>query len=144
MPTTVLAKDELRILNPIGMLGYGYSDNFFWDAINDGVDAIIYDSGSTDGGPGKLAKGGITVARDSYVHDLSQMVQACHSYHVPILIGSAGGAGTDRNVVLLVEIIEELSAKNGYRPKHLAGEKKWKMIDLILVRFEGRATAKVG
>jgi hypothetical protein len=38
-------KDELKILTPVGILGYGFSEQVFWGAIEDGVDAIILDSG---------------------------------------------------------------------------------------------------
>jgi hypothetical protein len=80
-------KDELRILTPIGMLGYGFSEDIFWSALDDGVDAVILDSGSTDSGPSKLALGSTTVSRKSYERDLSVLVAACHYYNVPLLIG---------------------------------------------------------
>ncbi|EED15790.1 conserved hypothetical protein [Talaromyces stipitatus ATCC 10500] len=116
-------KDELRILTPIGMLGYGFSEELFWSALEDGVDAVILDSGSTDSGPSKLALGTTTVSRKSYERDLSVLVAACHFYKVPLLIGScvdsqagsAGGDGANSHVDLLVEIIEACIAREGYR-----------------------------
>jgi hypothetical protein len=56
-------KTELRILTPIGMLGYGFNQDLFWAAIEEGVDAVILDSGSTDSGPAKLALENTTVTR---------------------------------------------------------------------------------
>ncbi|OKL55559.1 hypothetical protein UA08_09180 [Talaromyces atroroseus] len=108
-------KDELRILTPIGMLGYGFSEELFWSALDDGVDAVILDSGSTDSGPSKLALGTTTVSRKSYERDLSVLVAACHYYNVPLLIGSAGGDGASPHVDLLVDIIEACIAREGYR-----------------------------
>jgi len=108
-------KSELKILTPIGMVGYGFSKDLFWAAIEEGVDAVILDAGSTDSGPAKLALGNTTVTREGYERDLGLLVAACHSHRVPILIGSAGGDGADAHVDLFVEIIAEIIAKNSYR-----------------------------
>jgi hypothetical protein len=81
-------QDEIRILTPVGMLGYGFSLELFWSAVHNGVDAIVADSGSTDSGPSKLAMGALTVKRLAYEKDLGPMVAACHYYKVPILIGT--------------------------------------------------------
>jgi Acyclic terpene utilisation family protein AtuA len=108
-------KDELRILTPIGMVGYGFSKELFCAAIEEGVDAIIVDAGSTDSGPSKLALGNTTVTREGYERDLGILVAACHSHRVPILIGSAGGDGADAHVDLFVEIVTEIITKNSYR-----------------------------
>ncbi|KAK9242274.1 hypothetical protein V1506DRAFT_548088 [Lipomyces tetrasporus] len=108
-------RDDLRILTPIGMLGYGFSEALFWAAVEDGVDAVILDSGSTDSGPSKLALGTTTVSRQSYERDLSILVAACHSHKVPLLIGSAGGDGANSHVDLLFNIIEACIEREGYR-----------------------------
>ncbi|KAJ7326307.1 hypothetical protein DFH08DRAFT_885381 [Mycena albidolilacea] len=109
-------QDEIKILTPVGMLGYGFSLELFWSAVHNGVDAIVADSGSTDSGPSKLATGALTVKRLAYEKDLGPMVAACHYYKVPILIGSAGGDGANSRLPLFLEIISEIIAKNGYRP----------------------------
>ena len=88
--------EEIKILTPIGMLGYSFSENLFWSAIEDGVDAIILDSGSTDSGPAKLALGQTTVSRQAYERDLGILVSACHYYRVPVLIGMLLCFGHDR------------------------------------------------
>jgi len=89
--------EEIKILTPIGMLGYSFSENLFWSAIEDGVDAIILDSGSTDSGPAKLALGQTTVSRQAYERDLGILVSACHYYHVPVLIGMLPCSGHVKN-----------------------------------------------
>ena len=105
------------------MLGQGFSEKIFWDAINDehGVDAIIMDSGSTDSGPGRLATGSLSVPRSGFERDLAIMVRACHLHHIPILIGSAGGDGENKFVDLLIEIVENLITVNGYRTMKVIG-----------------------
>ncbi|KAK3353801.1 hypothetical protein B0T25DRAFT_623600 [Lasiosphaeria hispida] len=109
-------KDELRILTPIGMLGYSFSEDIFWSAVEEGVDAIILDSGSTDSGPSKLAFGETTASRHAYERDLRILVSACQYHHVPVLIGSAGGDGTNAHVALLVEIVSEITTSSNFRP----------------------------
>jgi hypothetical protein len=61
------------------MLGYGFSEQIFWDTIEERVDAVILDSGSADSGPSKLALGGTAISREGYERDLAILVQACHS-----------------------------------------------------------------
>ena len=110
-----VTRDELRILAPIGMLGYGFREDLFWSAVEGGVDAIIADSGSTDSGPSKLALGTTTQPREAYERDIGIFVAAAHSHSIPILIGSAGGDGANAHVDLFLEIITDIIAKNGYR-----------------------------
>lgn len=107
--------EEIKILTPVGMIGYGFNEDLFWKAVEDGVDAIIADCGSTDSGPQKLARGTTTVTRAAYVHDLNILVAACSIYHVPILLGSAGGDGSDDHVQFFLQIVTELIQQKGYR-----------------------------
>jgi hypothetical protein len=82
-------KSELRIFTPVGMLGYGFSETIFWSTLeNRKVDAIILDSGSTDGGPFTLAVGRRATENKPYERDLGLLVAASHAYRVPILIGT--------------------------------------------------------
>ncbi|KAJ5595469.1 uncharacterized protein N7459_001677 [Penicillium hispanicum] len=111
-----MAKDELRIFTPIGMLGYGFSEQIFWSTMAEGVDAVILDAGSTDSGPSKLALGKSTGTRQAYERDLGVLVAGCHVYRKPLLIGSAGGDGSTRGVDMFVDIIQEAIRREGYRP----------------------------
>lgn len=106
---------QIKIFTPIGMLGYGVREDHLWTALDAGIDAIIVDSGSTDSGPQKLALGQTTVPRESYERDIDLLLAACHGHRVPVLIGSAGGDGSNEHVDLFVEIIADLIAKKGYR-----------------------------
>jgi hypothetical protein len=108
-------KTELETLTPVGMLGYGFGEQIFWEAIEEGADAIILDSGSTDSGTSKLALGDTTVSQEVYERDLAILVQVCHSHRVPILISSAGGDGENAHVDMFVEIISKLISHHGYR-----------------------------
>ena len=81
--------EELKILAPTGMIGYSLNTHLLRKALDNGVDAMIADSGSTDSGPSKLALGKTTVTREAYENDLGILVQLCHEYKVPILIGTS-------------------------------------------------------
>jgi hypothetical protein len=96
------------------MLGYGYPEDEFWRCVDEGVDAIVVDSGSTDPGPYLLGLGKTLVTDESYVRDLRPMLQAAGERRIPVLITSAGGAGTHAQVEHLIEIIDQLAATAGY------------------------------
>jgi hypothetical protein len=115
MMLTSAAKGQLRILTPVGMLGYGYDTSLFWTAVEDGVDAIIVDSGSTDSGPGKLAQGTQPWPKDSYKRDLEHFLIAAQRYKIPILISSAGGSGTNAQVEVLASYVEEIVREHSLR-----------------------------
>src|SRR4051812_28603007 len=103
---------ETKILTPTGMLGYGYPEADF-HAVAAGVDAIVVDSGSTDPGPSMLGLGDTLVTEESYARDLRPMLRAVHEHAIPLLIGSAGGAGTNAQVDGMVELIDRLAAEEG-------------------------------
>ena len=109
-------RDELRILTPIGCIGYGFSEQITRDAIEHGIDAIIADCGSTDSGPAKLAMGCTTVTREAYVKDLEMLLACTQDRRIPILFGSAAGDGANAHVDLFLEIIQETIEAKGYRP----------------------------
>lgn len=106
-----------RIITPIGMLGYGFDEAEIKDALESSVQsgiptAIILDSGSTDSGPAKLALGTMTCPRASYERDLRKLIAIITKYRFPVLIGSAGGDGSDAHVKELLNIVEEVLASS--------------------------------
>ncbi|RAQ67360.1 CAIB/BAIF family enzyme [Aspergillus flavus] len=106
---------EFNILTPNAMLGYGYRAEHFWYGIEKFTPkAIIVDSGSTDGGPYKLGLNKMTCGRDSYIRDLTPILQACFHKKIQVLIGSVGGDGSDKHVQEMFEIVQEISAKQGF------------------------------
>ncbi|MGI8677465.1 MAG: acyclic terpene utilization AtuA family protein [Jatrophihabitans sp.] len=103
-----------RILTPTGMLGYGYPEQDFWDCVERGVDAIVVDSGSTDPGPYLLGTGATLVPDAAYVRDLRPLLRAVHRHRIPLIISSAGGAGTDAQVDHLVALVERIATDDGF------------------------------
>ena len=106
---------ELKIVTPVGMLGYGYPIDHFRAAIDAGANAIVIDSGSTDNGPQELALGKRTCSNSAYARDLQPMLEACVTRKIPLLIGSAGGTGTNEQVDFLLGLVREIAQARGYR-----------------------------
>ncbi len=111
---------ELKILTPVGMLGYGYPMEHFRLGLEAGADAIVIDSGSTDNGPQELALGKRTNSASAYRRDLEPMVEACMERRIPLLIGSAGGTGTNVQVDFILNVIAEIAKGKGRRLKAAA------------------------
>lgn len=106
---------EFSILTPNAMLGYGYRPEHFWYGIEQfSPKAIIVDSGSTDGGPYKLGLNKMTCGRDSYLRDLTPILQACFYKKIKVLIGSVGGDGSNKHVQEMLEIVQEISHQHGF------------------------------
>lgn len=108
---------EFRILTPVGMLGYGFPLEDFWAGVDAGAEAIVIDSGSTDNGPQELALGKRTNSADAYRRDLEPMVEAAATRRMPVLIGSAGGTGTNAQVDYIAGVIRGIAQDRGYRLK---------------------------
>ena len=111
---------ELKILTPVGMLGYGFNLDHFWDGVGAGADAIVIDSGSTDNGPQELALGKRTCSRSAYLRDLEPMLEAVATRKIPLLVGSAGGTGTNAQVDFMIDLVREIAAAKGHRFKAAA------------------------
>ena len=106
---------ELKIVTPVGMLGYGYPKDHFEAALSAGADAIVIDSGSTDNGPQELALDKRTCSDSAYRRDLEPMLEACATRRIPLLIGSAGGTGTNAQVDFMLDVIREIAGARGYQ-----------------------------
>lgn len=109
--------NEIRILSPQGMLGYGFPVESFNNGIKKMPHAICVDAGSTDGGPHKLGMGVGITSKKMVKRDLSLMLQAGQDLHIPILIGSAGGSGGVPHVKWTLDIIEELVREKDWKLK---------------------------
>ena len=111
------SNDEIRILTPSGMLGYGFPVDHFKMGLALRPHAITIDSGSTDSGPQKLGLGEMTCSREAYVKDIEVLLEAQHATRIPVLISSAGGDGTHLHVDAFREIIGEIARKRGWHFK---------------------------
>lgn len=108
---------EIKVLTPVGMLGYGFPVEDYQRGLLREPDAVILDSGSTDPGPYMLGTGSTLVKHRAYVRDLKVILEGIGSRKIPLLIGSAGGAGFDGNVDYVVKLVLELCEALGFQKK---------------------------
>ena len=86
----------ITVYAPLGMLGYGFPVGSMEAAKEHGFDVIALDAGSVDPGPYYLGTGKSFTSRTMVKRDLKLIVEAGSQKNVPVLIGTACGAGEDR------------------------------------------------
>lgn len=102
---------QIKYLVPVGMLGGGFTEEYFESAVNRGIDFIAIDSGSTDGGANNLGEDLPFFSRAAVKRDLRLMLRAARRLDIPLLVGSCGGSGGDWNLNYIWEIVQEIAAE---------------------------------
>lgn len=100
--------EELRVLSPTAILGYGFPMESFQAGMARKPHVIAVDAGSTDPGPYYLGAGKSFTDRNSVKRDLEIIIPAALESGIPVIIGTAGGSGGRPHVELTVEIIKEI------------------------------------
>lgn len=101
--------EELRILSPTAILGYGFPMESFTEGMKRKPHVIAVDAGSTDPGPYYLGAGKSFTDRNSVKRDLEIMIPAALEENIPVIIGTAGGCGGRPHVEFNLEIIKEIA-----------------------------------
>ncbi len=109
-----------RVVSVCGALGYGYPKESLTEAMKGRIDAIISDGGSMDAGPYYLGTGTEYFEREAIKADFRHMVEAAQKINVPVILGSSGMAGGDRNVDLMLGIAKEVFAELDVRNAKVA------------------------
>ncbi|QNG59875.1 acyclic terpene utilization AtuA family protein [Bacillus sp. PAMC26568] len=109
--------NEIKILSPCGMLGYGFPIESLQAGMKKKPNAIVVDAGSTDAGPHKLGAGVGIVSKRAVKRDLGLLIEASLNNKVPLIIGSAGGAGARPHVEWTLDIIHEFLSEKKAKPK---------------------------
>lgn len=112
-------RDDEFVIVSNGMLGYGFREQSLHDAVEAGVDLIAADAGSSDPGPHYLGSGECFVGEDMTRRDLRLLVKAGYDAGVPLIIGSAGGAGGDTQVDAVLAILRGVIDELGIERKVL-------------------------
>ncbi|RDJ27027.1 DUF4387 family protein [Bosea caraganae] len=108
-----MAKLIYRVVSACGALGYGYPKESLEAALVGRVDAIISDGGSMDAGPYYLGTGTEYFETEAVKADYRHMVEAGSRLGCPVILGSSGMAGGNRNLDLMVGIAKEVFAELG-------------------------------
>ena len=91
--TNNVDSDEIRILSPTAILGYGFPESSFRAGLARKPHLIAVDAGSTDPGPYYLGAGVSFTDRQAVHRDLRHMLVAGRRLGIPVVIGTGGGAG---------------------------------------------------
>ena len=102
----------LRVLCASGQLGYGIPQESFDRGVSLKPDFIGADMGSIDLGPYYLGSGQVAASQLMIESDLEKVLIAATELGVPLIIGSAGTAGSDRQLDFVVQIVKKLAKKN--------------------------------
>jgi hypothetical protein len=112
-----MAKGPVKILTPVGMMGYGYEVDKLYKGIQLGASVIIIDAGSTDSGPQKLALNEGTCPHEAHVRDFANVLDAIYHHKLKLIITSAGGDGSNYHVDEFVQIVDDYCQEKGYSLK---------------------------
>ena len=104
---------EFRMCSVAGILGYGYPEASLNAALERGIDMIGCDGGSTDPGPFYLGSGKPFVSLRALKRDLRLMLKAAIRAKVPMVLGTAGGAGGEPHLQLVAQMVREIAREEG-------------------------------
>ena len=110
-----MPESQIRYLSPCGLLGYGYPAGNVRTALDAGVDFVGVDAGSADPGPYYLGEGIHFVKAAQVKRDLDPLLAGCVDAGIPLIIGSAGGAGARPHVESLLRLVEEIACERHLR-----------------------------
>lgn len=107
--------DEIRVLSPTAILGYGFPVSSFEEGLRRDPHVIAVDGGSTDPGPYYLGSGKSFTQRQAVKRDLKLLINAALERRIPLIIGTAGGSGARPHVEWTWEIVAEILKETGHR-----------------------------
>jgi hypothetical protein len=104
---------EFRLLSTSGILGYGFPEASLQAGIQRRPDMIGVDGGSVDPGPHYLGCGKPFCSTMAIRRDLRLMLRAAVAQHIPMLIGTCGGAGGEPHLQLVVDLVRDIAREEG-------------------------------
>ncbi len=135
---------SFTVLSPTAILGYGFPEASFQRGLACGPDLIAVDAGSVDPGPYYLGAGKSFTDRAAVKRDLALMLSAGVRGGIPVVVGSAGGAGAAPHLQWTVDIVLEIAREQGlaFRLGTVAADVDPLVLEQALV--EGRLQAMTG
>jgi hypothetical protein len=104
---------QFTVLSPTAILGYGFPESSFMEGIAQKPDLIAVDGGSTDPGPYYLGKGISFTNRLGVKRDLRFMLTEGVKRKIPVVVGTAGGAGAKTHLEWCRQIVLEIAREEG-------------------------------
>jgi len=108
----LIDEQEIRVLSPTAILGYGFPLESFRKGLAKKPHVIAVDAGSIDPGPYYLGSGHSFTDYAAVKRDLEVILVSCHNHKIPLIIGTAGGSGSNAHLNWCLEIIREVVREN--------------------------------
>ena len=105
--------DEVRLLSPTGILGYGYPVSSLEAGLAERPDFIGVDAGSTDPGAYYLGAGVSFTSGEGVRRDLAPLLRAGRRLGIPVIVGSSGGSGGDPHLEWMWESVQRVAREEG-------------------------------
>lgn len=115
-----MAKLIYRVVSACGALGYGFPNESLQKALEGRIDAVISDAGSMDAGPYYLGTGEEYFEREAVKADFRHMVEAGERIDGPVILGSCGMAGGNRNLDWMIKVAKEVFEELGVTNRSVA------------------------
>lgn len=103
----------MKIISLNAALGYGFSMDSLNRALEQEIDLIAVDGGSSDPGPHYLGSTKTGFTREALKRDLEIGIPAALERQVPFMLGSAGLAGGAPHLAFVRDIVYEIAAEKG-------------------------------
>lgn len=103
-----MAKLIYRVVSACGMPGDGFPRESLQKALLGRIDAVVSNAGSTYADPYRLGSGGQYFEPDAVKNDFRKMVEAGEHIEGPVILGTRGVAGGDRNLNGMLEVAKEV------------------------------------
>lgn len=104
--------DEMRILSPTATLGYGFPLASFEEGLARRPHVVAVDAGSSEAGPHYLGAGVPPLDREAVKRDLKLILLAASSRGIPVIVGTAGGAGARKHLDWTADIVREIAVED--------------------------------
>jgi hypothetical protein len=108
---------EIRLLSTTAILGYGFPEASLKAGMERQPHVIGCDGGSVDPGPHYLGAGKPFCSPIAIRRDLRLMLNAAIRQGVPLVIGTAGGAGGAPHLKLVADMARDIAREDGLRFK---------------------------
>jgi hypothetical protein len=133
-----------RVVSACGALGYGYPKESLEEALKGRVDAIVADAGSMDAGPYYLGTGTEYFEREAVKADYRHMVAAGQKLGCPVILGSCGMAGGNRNLDWMQAVAKEIFAELDVKDAAVAVIRAELDPDIVINEFRKGALRPTG
>jgi len=107
-----MTSNTVRMMSASGILGYGFPEASIRAAMERKPHMFGVDGGSSDPGPYYLGSGKTLNSRLAMKRDLSLLLRAAVTSGVPMMVGTAGGAGGEPHLQVCAEIVREIAREH--------------------------------